>query len=383
MLCVTIRGMTKAPTKFGRIYKRHYTKPDGTRGEVDKWTVRYKCIDYPTGSPDFRVAQRKLLAIAGDIARGRTPGKIKPPKPAPVPVAEPVVLMGAVLDGLEVNARMMGNRTAIQNIGRVDLHLRPFFDRIPVAQLTTSTFERFVGDRLAQDAKPATINKELSLVKRALTLAVKREPPLVLRFPHIQLMKVQNVRKGFFTHAQYLAMQQALPAHLVPVLVAGYHVGVRRGELLQIELRDVEMNASPQPQFRLQADMTKSGEGRVIPIFGEMIEVFRRQVEMTRSEYPDCRWLFHHEGKQIQTFQSVWIRAAKQAGCEGMLFHDLRRTAIRNLVRAGVSRKVAMAISGHKTEAVFERYDITDEADLSDAAKKLESYIGKLATRSE
>lgn len=85
--------------------------------------------------------------------------------------------------------------------------------------------------------------------------------------------------------------------------------------------------------------------------------------------------VFHRNGEPIKSFRGAWNRACKEAGLQGQLVHDLRRTAVRNLERAGVPRSVAMKLTGHKTESVYTRYAIVSEADLSEGLKKLSSLL--------
>ena len=69
-------------------------------------------------------------------------------------------------------------------------------------------------------------------------------------------------------------------------------------------------------------------------------------------------------------FRRAWTNACRDAGVEGRLFHDLRRTAVRNLERGGVARSVAMKLTGHRTEEVYRRYAIVSEADLREGVRK-------------
>ena len=135
---------------------------------------------------------------------------------------------------------------------------------------------------------------------------------------------------------------------------------------------------------RLDPGTTKNREGRVVVLTPDLKRVLVGQWQATRAivlkRNPDAkgrdiaeavRWLFHQNGERIKSFRRAWLTACKTAGLVGRIPHDFRRTAVRNMVRAGIPERVAMMISGHKTRSVFERYNIVSEGDLRAAAERL------------
>ncbi len=124
----------------------------------------------------------------------------------------------------------------------------------------------------------------------------------------------------------------------------------------------------------LEPGTTKSGHGRMIPLVSELRDVLTRWKDHTLIRYPGCPWICHYRGSRLKSIpKRTWRTICDRVGIRGKLFHDLRRTAIRNWVRSGVSERVVMEISGHKTREVFDRYDIVNAQDLIRAQTRLET----------
>ena len=201
--------------------------------------------------------------------------------------------------------------------------------------------------------------------------------------PHIPLLQENNVRKGFFEPEQLVDVLKHLPAEIKPVIRFAAITGWRiNSEVLPLEWRNVDFAAG---EIRLDAGTTKNGEARTFPFTADLRTLLKAQ----HAEHKRLRkagmlepWVFYRmvaEGRRgkkkpqpIVAFTVAWKKACIAAGCPGRIPHDLRRTAIRTMVRRGVPERVAMMLSGHRTRSVFERYNIVSHTDLNDAARKLD-----------
>jgi len=261
---------------------------------------------------------------------------------------------------------------------KIRLYLGPEFGHRKARQISTSDIESYKSKRIAASAQNGTINRELAVLKRAFRLGKQQSPPKVNDVPTIKMLKENNIRQGFFEHSEFQALRAALPEFLRPVVTFAYHTGCRRAEILDLKWSQVDLTMNV---VRLEVGTTKNGEGRLVIPYGEMREMLLMLADRRRLEHSDCPLVFHRDGAPIGDFRKTWTNACKAAGLwdaekkrPTKLFHDFRRTGVRDLVRAGVSQHVAMQISGHKTDAVFRRYDIVNEADLRQAAAKAETF---------
>jgi len=148
-----------------------------------------------------------------------------------------------------------------------------------------------------------------------------------------------------------------------------YRTGMRPGEIRSLSWADLDQETW---RLRLHAKGDKTGFGRAIPLEGPLRAIIERRI--TARQF-SCAQVFHRAGRAMGDFGKTWKRACREAGLSGKLLYDFRRTAVRNMVRAGVDMAVAMKISGHRTRAVFDRYNIIDERDLREALTKTTTYL--------
>lgn len=254
-------------------------------------------------------------------------------------------------------------------------HLRPHFGISRASAVGTEQINAYIKKRRALGRKNSTINNELAILRRAFKLGADCEPPKVLRVPKIPELEVNNTRKGFFEHETYKAVKEHLPPEIAAVFEFAYFTGCRREEILSLEWPQHDPIAGV---IRLHAGETKNKDSRVIPLTGELAKLLKKLRAERDDMWPWSKFIFTRAGYRIKDFRGAWNAALEKAGIEERkLLHDCRRTGVRNLIRSGVSRKVAKLISGHKTDAVFERYQIVEEEELTEAMKKVAAHLKK------
>lgn len=297
---------------------------------------------------------------------------------------------------------------------RIKKHLTPFFAGWRMANITTSDIRAYIVQRQAntefvqeaydmrlrdgtvkripEQRRPSTgasnaeINRELTALKRMFSLALEAEK--LLHAPKIKLLQEDNVRTGFFEPEQFESVLARLPAEIQPLIQMAYITGWRiASEILPLQWRQVDFAGG---EVRLDAGTTKNGDGRVFPMTTELRAMLNAQhdehqkLKKAGHIFPQVFWRMVAEGrggeekpKPIVSFSKAWKSACRAAGSPGRIPHDLRRTAIRNFVRAGVPERVAMQLTGHKTPSVFQRYNIVSDGDLREAAHKLNVAAGR------
>jgi len=318
---------------------------------------------YSTNEAD---AKRLLKIRMGQVEAGEYRG------PAPARA-----LVSDLLDLVIADYQIAKKRSIADLTWRIEKNIRPKLGTVRAGAFSTTHGDRYIQARREEKATDATINRELAIVRRAFSLGMRADPPLVARKPWLRRLEEDNAREGFLEDAQYRALLKELPKHLQAIFVVGYHIGVRVGTLRKLEWEQVDLNAG---EIRLLKKQVKQKRAHTVPIYGDMRAWLDMQLSDHEHNWPDCPYVFHWLKKPLGAHLKGWKEACDRAELPGLKFHDLRRSAVRNMERAGIPRNIAMGITGHRTESVYLRYDIVSDRDLKQAATKLEGYLGEQRT---
>lgn len=292
---------------------------------------------------------------------------------------------------------------------RIDKHLTPYFGTLRMVAITTTEIRAFIAkrqkdtvlvrkarrwqlpngrwqheDEVCRSVSNAEINRELTTLKRMFSLAMQAGK--LLHKPHIPLLREDNTRTGFFEPDQFRSVLAHLPEEIQPIVTFAYVTGWRiASEILPLEWRHVDFRSG---EVRLDAGTTKNNEGRVFVMSDDLralLEAQQAEHERLKKAGHICPFVFFRlvaderggekKPRRVKAFTKAWKNACRAAGCPGRIPHDLRRTAVRNMVRVGIPERVAMKLTGHKTRSVFERYNIVSDGDLHTAASRLSGLV--------
>jgi integrase len=355
------------------------------------WWIAYR------GPDGRRIAESSESQRKGDAERllQRRNGAREHNLPV-IPKAERLTFDTAaqsVIDDFTINGKRSGENVR----QRFDNHLKPFLSGRRMAGITATDVIKYVAHRQQQgitnrkgervrDVSNAEINRELALLKRTFSLAIKSG--LLAMRPHIPMLRESAPRSGFLEREQIASVVAHLPPALRPVIQFTYVTGWRiNSEVLPLEWHQVDFKAG---EVKLLPGTTKNGEGRTFPMTADLRsllegqQVAHEKLKKSGHIIPQVFWRMvadkrrgPKKPKPIKAFKKAWVAACNAAGCPGRIPHDMRRSSVRNLVRAGIPERVAMMMTGHKTRSVFERYNIVSDGDLKDAARKLDALAAR------
>jgi integrase len=362
----------------GCVYKR----PDSPVWWL-KYSRRGKSFRESSHETDQRKAEKMLRKRLGELEAGTFAG----------PQVERIKVQELAEDFIR-DYRINGRKSLDDVQARWTLHLEPFFGYMRAADVTSQQIAQYVDSRQQEGASNATVNRELAALKRMFRLGVQATPPKVMRMPSFPHMKENNVRKGFLEDEQFRALVTDAELWFRALVECGRTYGWRVSELIGMRVEQVDL---VQKVIRLEPGTTKNNDGREV----FMTDTVRALLSLcVQGKAPDAQVFTRPNGSPVRDFRVTWERACTRIGvgetlcadcsepmdsgkacpkCKsqrsaysGLIFHDLRRTAARNLRRAGIPETVIMKIGGWRTRSVFERYAIVSRTDIADAMRKLQ-----------
>lgn len=255
--------------------------------------------------------------------------------------------------------------------------LDDFFAGMRLDQMDTDVLRAFRKKRFEKGIDDSTINRNLSILRRMMNLTI-RERKLQFAKPYFPMVsEAGKIRKGFVTPEKFNKLMSHMPNHLKPYTLFLYEDASRTGAAAEIRWTWVDLKEGV---VEIPEEITKTGEPQTLPLSDELIHLLKKQFRQDDAPVFDTtNFRKEFQGACVaaglgKLTKVVSAKGYKWEKYEGVTPHDLRRSAVRNMVRAGVPEKIAMGISGHKTRAIFDRYNITSTDDVKDAIKTVSRY---------
>ena len=331
-----------------------------------------KEIRESSGSKQKSVAMKLLKQRLAAMAKGEVSAAVTLAKQEKFTVIE-------MLDLLLLDHQVAGRSDAVQWPVK---HLKRYFGFDRAVSITDERILLYVQSRRKEQAADGSIKLELAALSKAFNVAISAKKLSVHARPAFPKILLNNARQGFVSHPEFLALQGKLPAHLTDPVGFLYYSGWRVSEMRKIEWKHLDPSGK---SLRLPPELSKNKKGRLLPLTGELAAIIKRAKARRRL---DCLCIFHQNRKPIGNFGKAWKTACVAVGLgrfikdekgkkkyEGVIVHDLRRSCVRHLIQSGVGEKLAMQLTGHKTRAVFDRYNIVSDADLQEASERQQAYL--------
>jgi integrase len=357
----------------GYLFKPRKKRADGTYWESRTWWCGYripgKTVYRNTNLEIKSKAKRQLSVWEGNRKLGN-------------PQTDRTTIDELCVDYL--TDYRVNHRRTVDQAGTYVERIKEQFSGRRAATMTAADVKDWCLELEQNGLGTATINRHLSALIRMFNLGA--ESGKVAQVPVIKKRREANVRKGFMGDVEHLAILAQVPFWCQVVCETAFTYGWRRGEIQGLQRNQLDF---PARTIRLDPGETKNEEGRVVALTESLYEKYlalemeTRALEATTGLKISA--VFHRRnGKPIKDFRSLWNEACKRAGVAGRLFHDYRRTAVRNMERARVPRSTAMKISGHKTESIYKRYAIVDQEMMAEATARIEaSRVGSVLAAPE
>jgi integrase len=282
------------------------------------------------------------------------------------------ITLNDLICGVEKDYNLNGNKSE-DRLKFSKKHLvRIIGEGTPIEEITEQTIDEYKHTRKQEGCANGTLNRELALLRRGFNLL--RIQKRTSGAPSITLLKEDNVRQGFIEVWEYREVLKHLPDHLQPLITFLYKTGWRKSEAMNMTWNMVDFNRR---LVRLPQGYTKNDRPRIFPFEDELEGIFKRLWNEKEQRKIAIPYVFLNKQKtgQILDFRGSWDSACDNAKIGKRLIHDMRRSAVRNMVESGVSEKVAMELSGHLTRTVFENYHIVSTDDLVKAVQKVSATL--------
>lgn len=267
-------------------------------------------------------------------------------------------------------------------------NLDEFFGGMSISDITAKRIQDYIRKYTKMGYSGPTIRRQLTRLQSAFERTKDLDQITASHIPSFRLPKDSDAREGFLEYDDFVKLQAAMPEHLHLTMLYVYFTGSRMGEIKQITWDMVSKDCD---EIHVSPRITKTKKGRQVPLVGPLA-VICAALKQQRKTFPKG----YEPVFNMRNFRRMWNRACHKLGLgvydestdnrkySGLHPHDFRRSAARNLIKAGVPRSTAMLITGHKTEAVFERYNIKDTSDVKDALIKVGEHTkGKVADINE